>query len=579
MIDFEDFEISHEDLTQMDTIEINFFNQSLHISSDEEDNIQPCPSRRRRVIVSDSETSDAEINRNIHDLVECSPPTTWTDPKGNQRHVIAFTEYPGMPLNLRMLMTNKSPVDFYTLLVTEDVFQQIVDATNAFAVAKITNTQRATKAARIRNWSPTNLAEMKKIFGLILYMGLVKLPKISDYWSRDEIMGQQFPQTIMSRNRFELLLQMLHFSQRDEDNRMDRLHRVRNLLNIMNNNFKKNYTPGEDLCVDESVVPFRGRLIFRQYNKQKRHKYGIKLFKLCTLPGYTYKISIYAGKQNDEVNTTPANVVMTLCEDLLNKGHTLYTDNWYTSVGLARELLKKETHLVGTLRKNRKHFPKVVVSTKLKKGQFIAKESADGITVMKWRDKRDVLVLSTKHSTRFVRVMKHNKVTSKPAIILDYNKAKGAVDLSDQMSVYQTPLRKTVKWYKKVTIDLILNVAVVNSLILYKSVTKKSIPIVDFRKEIMKSLLAEDILSEVPPPRPKREKHELAKKEGKSKEVRRQCQQCYKENMATQGRLVARNKTKKVTTFCKSCPNKPFLCLECFIKVHYNHNNIKAKIV
>lgn len=253
----------------------------------------------------------------------------------------------------------------------------------------------------------------------------------------------------MPRNRFEILLKMLHFSQNDNANKSDRLHRIRHLLETMNDNFKK-HTPGEDLCIDESVVPFRRRIIFRQYNKQKRHKYGIKEFKLCTLPGYTYKICIYAGKENDEVNITPAKVVMSLCSDLMNKGHTMYTDNWYTSVDLARDLVKNETHLVGTLRKNRKNLPKEVVNAKLKRGQHIARESTDGITVLKWKDKRDVLVLSTKHTDRFQNITnKRGQVVSKPKIILDYNKAKGAVDLSDQITSYSTPLRKSVKWYKK----------------------------------------------------------------------------------------------------------------------------------
>lgn len=99
-------------------------------------------------------------------------------------------------------------------------------------------------------------------------------------------------------------------------------------------------------------------------------------------------------------------------------------------------------------------------------------------------------MLSTKHSTRFVSVTKHNKTTKKPAIVVDYNKAKGAVDLADQMAAYQTPLRKSLKWYNKLALDLILNIAMVNALVLYKSVTNKSIPIVDFRKEILKSFLA-----------------------------------------------------------------------------------------
>ncbi|CAK1552923.1 unnamed protein product [Leptosia nina] len=136
---------------------------------------------------------------------------------------------------------------------------------------------------------------------------------------------------------------------------------------------------------------------------------------------------------------------MNLCKNLLKKGHSFYTDNWYTSAPVARELLQNETHLIGTLRKNRRDFPTVVVSTKLIKAQLIAKESDDGITVLWWRDKRDVLVISTKHSTRFVSVSKNNKITMKPSIVVDYNRARGAVDLEDQVAAYQSPLRKSLK--------------------------------------------------------------------------------------------------------------------------------------
>lgn len=264
---FDDFEISQEDLSRIDNIEFTLLNQSFQISSDEDDNIQLLRPRRRRIILSDSESSETEINRAIQDLAERSPPSTWTDPKGNQRQLIAFTEIPGAPLHVRRLMTNKSPAEFYALLVTDDVLNEIVKNTNNFAIAKILNSQEATKCARIRNWAPTNLVEIKKFFGLVVFMGIVRLPKISDYWSKDEIMGQNLPRTVMSRNRFEILLQMLHFSEQDEENKADRLHRVRNLLNVMNHNFKENYIPGEYLCIDESVVPFRGRIIFRQYNK------------------------------------------------------------------------------------------------------------------------------------------------------------------------------------------------------------------------------------------------------------------------------------------------------------------------
>lgn len=497
-----------------------------------------------------------------------APLDTWSNPKGNQRKVIPFTEHPGMPTNLCSSMRNATPADFFRLMTPDSLFQEIARLTNQFAIDKIVKSGPASRFARLRKWTPTDMCEIKKFFGLILFMGITKLPRLADYWSTNDIIGHPFPRTIMARNRFELLLQMLHFSQNDETNKKDRLHRIRYLLQVLNEQFQMFYTPGEDLCIDESVVPFRGRIVFRQYNKQKRHKYGIKEFKLCCVPGYTYRIIVYAGKNDETTNTTPHNVVMNLLSGLLNKGHTLYTDNWYTSVGLARSLLDNETHLVGTIRKNRRHLPKTVVSTKLKKGEYIARESYDGITALKWRDKREVLVLSTKHSDRFAKVSRRqgNEVM-KPQIIVDYNKAKGAVDLSDQMSAYSSPLRKSVKWYKKLAFDLLLNTAIVNALTLYKSVTKKNIQIIDFRRFIMMNLC--DVQQNTASvERPKRIKHVLEKKEGLARKVRRTCRQCYAENVPVMGSKQAKTKTKKVSTYCQNCPAKPYLCLPCFNKIH-----------
>lgn len=155
----------------------------------------------------------------------------------------------------------------------------------------------------------------------------------------------------------------------------------------------------------------------------------------------------------------------------------------------------------------------------------------------------------------------------KPQIIVDYNKAKGAVDLSDQMAAYSSPLRKSVKWYKKLGIDLILNTAMINALTLCKSVTKNKIQIVDFRRFIMMKL-CEVQQNAAPIDRPKRIKHTLDKKEGLARKVRRTCRQCYAENVPIMGSRQAKTKTKKVSTYCGSCPTQPYLCLPCFNKMH-----------
>ena len=55
----------------------------------------------------------------------------------------------------------------------------------------------------------------------------------------------------------------------------DRLYRIQPIMDHLNNVMKKNYVPDKSLSIDESMMLWRGRLIFRQYIKNKKHKYGI----------------------------------------------------------------------------------------------------------------------------------------------------------------------------------------------------------------------------------------------------------------------------------------------------------------
>lgn len=121
------------------------------------------------------------------------------------------------------------------------------------------------------------------------------------------------------------------------------------------------------MCIEEFIVPFTGRLFFKQYLKNKRHKYGIKLFKLCIPPNYTVSIKVYAGKETTSVGSVASNIMMELVEPFLNFGRTLILDNWYTSVELAEKLGEHNTYLIGTLRSNRKSNPRDIVKHRLKK--------------------------------------------------------------------------------------------------------------------------------------------------------------------------------------------------------------------
>ena len=63
-----------------------------------------------------------------------------------------------------------------------------------------------------------------------------------------------------------------------------------------------------------------------------------------------------------------------------------------------------------------------------------------------------MLTTCTNHTCNIVKGI-NGKL--KPDAIFDYNIAKGGVDLSDQLASYYT-LRKTVKWYRKFFIELLL---------------------------------------------------------------------------------------------------------------------------
>lgn len=172
----------------------------------------------------------------------------------------------------------------------------------------------------------------------------------------------------MSRNRFELLMRMLHFNNEAERNPDDRLYKLTPLISQL----VPRYVPDEEFCIDESNIPWRGRLNFRQYLPNKRHKYGIKVYKLCCRGGYVWGLKVYTGREllnRSNPNSISEDVVLTLSEELLNQGRTVYADNWYCSVSLANKLLAKDTHLVGTLRSNRRQNPEDVVRARLRKGE------------------------------------------------------------------------------------------------------------------------------------------------------------------------------------------------------------------
>ncbi|XP_022182835.1 piggyBac transposable element-derived protein 4-like [Myzus persicae] len=246
----------------------------------------------------------------------------------------------------------------------------------------------------------TNRSEIKIFFSLLFHMGTIKLSRIEDYWKTSVLFNIPFFRKHMSRNRFMLLLRALHFSRNTQEGELaprNRLYKIQPIVDYFNSKMNEIYEPSKNLSIDESMVLWRGRLIFRQYIKNKRHKYGVKMYMLTEPWGLIHRIMVYSGQGQDvsEDSTHTEFVVEKLMDGLLYKGRSLFMDNFYNSVQLSRKLLSKKTYVIGTLRSNRKNNPKDVIEKKLKKGESICRYTNDGICVAKWRDKRDVLMISS----------------------------------------------------------------------------------------------------------------------------------------------------------------------------------------
>ena len=77
----------------------------------------------------------------------------------------------------------------------------------------------------------------------------------------------------------------------------DPLFKLRPFLQPLIANFQRCYTLAKEISVDETMIGFKGRLIFIQYMPKKPTKWGLKAYVLAdSTTGYMYNWILYTGK-------------------------------------------------------------------------------------------------------------------------------------------------------------------------------------------------------------------------------------------------------------------------------------------
>ena len=312
------------------------------------------------------------------------------------------------------------------------------------------NEGRAATGSKQKPYTHVTVSELYSFFALTLLMPHVKKPVLHDYWSVDYAYETPIFRDYISRHRYGQILRFLHFADNNNPNEQDRLWKIRNVFQDFVHKFTKFYNPLQKLVIDESLVLFKGKVKFTQYIPSKRHRFGIKLFVLCDCEtGIVLDIIVYTASDvvipKDPVHGVSGAVVKKLLDKHLDKGHILYTDNWYTSPNLSAYLYHRKTGTCGTVKKNRKNFP---VFENIAKGTCSLKKS-NNLLAVKWNDKRDVHMITTEHAGAMINSGKNdyrtNEPLKKPDCVIDYNVNMRLVDKSDMQISAVECVRKSIK--------------------------------------------------------------------------------------------------------------------------------------
>ena len=81
--------------------------------------------------------------------------------------------------------------------------------------------------------------EMKAFLGINFIMNVSKLPSLEDYWSTGKCIGNEKIQNVITSTRFQSYLQNLHFSNNENEDKVDKSYKIRLITEHLNKVFAK----------------------------------------------------------------------------------------------------------------------------------------------------------------------------------------------------------------------------------------------------------------------------------------------------------------------------------------------------
>ena len=299
--------------------------------------------------------------------------------------------------------------------------------------------------------------------------------KVHELWNRSWAIP--IISETVARSRFIEIMKFLRFDyNQTRSHRLatDKLALISTVWYTFVGNCLRHYKLGPNITVDEQLFPTKARCRFTQCMPNKPDKFGIKFWMAADVQTkYMLHSFFYLGKDDARPAgiTLGEHVVLRLTEPYSKTGRNVTTDNFFTSVNLAKTLRQEGISIVGIVNRIRKQIPQEI--KKMKKDLYATKVfKHDGCTLTVYQAKttKNVLLISTMHAT----VDTGDDRKSWPGTVKFCNSVKFGVDVLDQMARKYTVNAVSHRWPVQFFYN-ILDLAAINASILYKLVTGSKI--------------------------------------------------------------------------------------------------------
>ena len=388
-------------------------------------------------------------------------------------------------------------LDFVKLLWPDSLCEHIADQTNLYA-----------KQQGADKWCETTCDEIWVFYGIIIHMGICRLPSIECYWSTDTLLGVEPIRQAMSLNRFKGLWRYLHC---DDNKRVtdprDITCKLKTVISTLGETFVSRYNPGQELSVDEMMVKYKGRKGGKIRMPKKPIKLGFKIWCCsCSCCGYLLSFNVYNGRPVDATGrkVTEKGLVKKVVLGLLidsfdcsGVNHVVYMDNYFTSGPLIQSLAEHNIYVVGTITQHAAGFPAALKGVKPPKGSYESK-TVDCISYFVFHDRKIVCFATNAFPETMpdlcFRLQPNGTLCSQsvPPCLFPYNLYMGGVDTTNHLVKTYGYDRKSRRYWFRLKFQM-LDLAINNGYLLYKNNCKRvgvtPMTTLQFRLDISRALL------------------------------------------------------------------------------------------